>query len=194
MLLWATNFPTWLQQRHVVPHCPCFHLTCYEHRCAVVAQAVLLVDERPASTARDQHSSSSTGFGQPRVARQEMVEMELRARAAFTPVTVTVRNEVKLWGTKAPPTQQPAPRRGPHAHERPRTQTQADATDRAASTERPHQHTTQSAPRAVRWCRRAGPFETDTRARAGLSVPAPSPSVPHAPQPPSLMVRESAQK
>ena len=93
-----------------------------------------------------------------------------------------------------PPTQQPAPRRGPHAHERPRTQTQADATDRAASTERPHQHTTQSAPRAVRWCRRAGPFETDTRARAGLSVPAPSPSVPHAPQPPSLMVRESAQK
>ena len=51
-----------------------------------------------ASTARDQHSSSSTGFGQPRVARQEI---ELRARAAFTPVTVTVRNEVKLWGTKA---------------------------------------------------------------------------------------------
>ena len=84
-----------------------------------------------ASTARDQHSSSSTGFGQPRVARQEI---ELRARAAFTPVTVTVRNEVKLWGTKAPPTQQPAPRRGPHAHTRRRTPTRADAHGRTRPT------------------------------------------------------------
>ena len=135
-----------------------------------------------ASTARDQHRSSSTGFGQPRVARQEI---ELRARAAFTPVTVTVRNEVKLWGTKAPPTQQPAPRRGPHAHTRRRTPTHADARGRTR-------------PTASR--RQTGPTSHVTRptsgrarllvihSRAVPSVPAQSPAAPHAPQLPSLIV------